>query len=964
MAKQIFNTSYKSEDGTPYRLEVWDNANPVPSLGSEVELGPQGFDLQWEGEEGDPSPAFLPSSMTLTMYMNPTQRSEFSNAVWGDKEYNGIVRLYRTDDLDNEKLLWAGAILPESVTEVIEDGYVQVSMKATDGLTLLKEINFVDDALARYDGEKTAVEWIYECLKKVPTHPYLFTSLATQRFIEERMIMRPVTDAQPTFPDSDAVLDTMFVHANSLYSVRVEEAREREGFEQRKAPKNTQFVSTYEVLYNIIASMGATLCLGEGTWQLFDRERIINLADDAAVGYFSWFNDGGWFHTVLTNETALDFDALDKNLRLGATRSAQYPIAAAVQKHSGAGSDLIWRSGDGWIWTTSQFEGRRPTVTQYTGASSGSYNNSHLWIGRRGEANADDGEGRTVFFRGDVGAGASAHTQQVGSLDGDMLNNPADGVVNGIQLATGDDDGRFSFAVGGNVTFRGSGPTVNSNLPVGTTGLYRQYLEVSDGTNSFRFRRRMRTYPYFATGGHVAMAINNSGSANKYVPRYYETGFWVRDDDARYETAYLDIMLGCDESVLDTGETDVIAASSFPNTVFYSPPRTRVSADTDFELVRNDDDKRQHFDWSFRAQIIAPTVAEGATPASEFTSIKVWNPRYIEVQAASKYAAARNSSGTAIDVPLTEALDDADIDSQLAEAIVAVSGGAAYRSATDSGLTGKPAEGSWNATEKFELSGMHIYMGDGTEEWDVDYYANMNTPIGSEFMPLNTTALGATYVNSGNRTFGRWKAEHPLNPSVREDNLKFMRYDDGVSVFTSMGQMVAQNALEVRGEIRQIVNGTVITNGAEPGVDFLVPYRAFKTSKYGAGVLEKFVPMRVSMTGEGWQELSAILCGTWTPKPSTTEDHAVGFTGGIEPNSGTGPHEPGGVTSLAWNKVTAVEDVTEHFDASGMTGSIPITEIQDKIDKVQTTNPITDDDLGGGGSGLFGDIFPIFIKRF
>ena len=937
-------------------MELWDNDSIPAGTPEKIELDSEGFRIQWEGDEGDPSLSMLSSSCNFTMHMTPAQRADFIAAAWGDAEYNVMVRLYRTNDLDNESLFWAGVVLPETVKERIEDGYVQIDVNAVDGLSLLKEINFVDDSLNRYSGEKDAIEWIYECLKKVPTHNYMFSNLALDMFLEERMIMRPITDAYPAFANTDAVLDTLQMHSNSLYQIRVEEARERKGFEQRKAPKNSAFFSTYEVLHNIVASLGATLCLGDGRWQLFDRERVINLADNSTNSYFSWYLDGTWQHTPITYQSEIDFDADGKNLLVGATRTALYPIAAAMQSHKGAGSDLIWRAGDGWIQSRPGGGSRRPQITQYTGASSLGFNNVHLWRAIRG-VNSPDEAGRTVVM---VGAGPPPYTlQKVGSLDGDMLNNPADGLVEGLLLPIGDNGGEITVNFGGNATFRGSGSTVNENLPLGTTGLYRQYLEVSDGTNSFRFRRRMRTYPYNTSGTPFSVDIASSGSANNYVPRFYEEGFWVRDDDDRYPTAYLDVMIGCDPTVLDSGTSDLFLQSDFTQTSFYTPPRLKASPDTDNVLIQALDDDRTHFQWRFSANIAMPTVLEGAS--AELTSMKIWNPRYVEIQAASDYAAWRDSSGTPIDVQLTEALDNAEIDSQLAAA-VNTSGGGGYRTATESGLNANPAEGYWNLTEVIELSGIDIFVGDGTAEWDIDNYANMDSPSGSEFMQLESTALGATYVNSGNRTFGRWLATHPLGGG-QEDNLQFVRYNDPSTTFSSMGRLVADNALQVRGDIRQIINGTVICNGADYGKEVLTPWRAFTTSKFGGGSEEWYVPMRVSFTGEGRQQLTAIKSSTWTAKPTTNSDHESGFSGDVGVNTGTGPHSPGGLTVRAFNKTLEIEDITEHFDATGMTGSIPITEIQDKINKVQTTNPITDSDLGGGGNTAGSDLLQIFLER-
>ena len=261
MAKLLTNTSYKSVDGTAYRIEMYDNNSSPASTDSEVELSSEGFTIQWEGDTESPSPSFLPSAMNITMFLNETQHSHFTAAVYDEAEYNVVVKLFRTDENDNEFLEWAGLVLPESFTEVIEDGYTQCSMKAVDGLASLKNVNFLDDGGSMYTGNKTAVEWLYECLKRIPTYNYMFTNLALEGFITEYMLIRPNTIPHPVWANSVGVLGSFEINARSLYRQEILEARERKDYELIKAPPQSSIVPVYEVLHNILASMGATLCL-------------------------------------------------------------------------------------------------------------------------------------------------------------------------------------------------------------------------------------------------------------------------------------------------------------------------------------------------------------------------------------------------------------------------------------------------------------------------------------------------------------------------------------------------------------------------------------------------------------------------------------------------------------------------------------------------------------------------------
>jgi len=944
MAKRITNTSYKAQDGTSWRMELWDDTALPIGTSFELELAESGFSLSWEGDRDAPSPALLPSSLSFTCYPKGiVQANAITNVVYGDDEYAMVVKLYRTDDLDNEHLEWTGVVLPDSFSEVIEDGYVEMSMRAVDGLAMLKTVDFVDDSLNRYSGDGTAIYWLHQCLKKVPTYNYTFSNLALDMFLDERMIVRPNTAAYATWPDTASVLDNYVLDANCLYSDSISASREKKDYETIRPQRELRFQSTYEVLHSIVSSFGATLTFGKGRWHLFDRERVINLADDAAANYFSWYYDTEWLSTPQTLEDAQDFDGDGKHLLRGATRSGLQAVYAAHKQFTNGGSDLIWRSGVGY----DDRELRR--ALNYVPVPIMTFDNT---------VNLQALDTRYAPF---VGFDGNAyHTQEVENL-AVYSNMPDDGVISGISLSNADDGGEFTLHTSGFATFGDEA----SNLAFGTTGLYRQIVEVSDGTYTFRLRRRMRTAPYDTSGTEQYVGIDLGAGVNwGYTPRYYEEGFWVRDDDARYETAWFELMIGNDPDILEDGTTEQFLEEWFTgSTKHHTPPLLKTAGDPvggAEELIPDDD--RGHFVWRFKETIPMPSVADGATASTEYTTMKVWNPQYLEIAGRTLYAASRTSGGVAQDVKLTVALDQAQFELDTGNY------NTGYASATTQGF-----QGIWETasrlTKKFQLSGLEIFTGDGTIEYDIDTFSTLATAKGSEVLQLPSTALGATFTNSGNRAFNRWRAFHTNDAfDTLEDNLIFSPFNESGQTMNSMGAYAVNRAMQVRGGARAILSGTSISNGAAYGAEMLRPYIPFKTAQFSSGAgVEYFTPMRTTFTGEGRQQFEAISSGGYIYKPISGSDYTTAFDGPSAGGGGgtVGPQTDGGKDKYVISKVNTNTAVTEHIDASGMTGTILITEIQDKIDKVQTTNPITDDDLGGGGATTkFGDLFPIFIKRF
>lgn len=929
MARRLINTTYKNSAGDEFTLELWDMESVSADLDHIVELDAKGFSIKWDSQSGDYKP-LVGSKCSWTMFLNEAQRSAIMPKLYSDTSEFNLCVLIRKGSAP----WWAGMVHAEETSEVIEDGYITVTMGASDGLGMLDAIDFKDGSGNKFTGQNSLSYYIHETLKKLP-HYDLWCGTA-QVFMREFPLHKPVVQSGSflfALAASDSnyygVLDYIQLKAGTFYNQPTEvNARIGTKFLSIAKLNEEGFVSSKEMLTSMMASLGAQMCFAEGSWNVWDwaKTRVDNstLSEDTAIYSVT---SGGLLETSVTSINRGKFlknayspegssayeSASDNKFRRGAVRRGIFPYRAASQDFNNAGSDEIHAEGIGY----NQFGS---PLLRLNADSGNEYN----------PATASNGADFPDFS----GSPLSAANGGI-YMHGDFS-------ASDLAIASGTVDGRIRIHMSGDARHNGSDGSQQVNT-------LRMRVQATDGATTWRLSRPVRTLKYTSTSTSGApvlagVTVNGTGGGT-YYPKYWQGAYeWIQSTDGRYADAYLEIPLGLSSQIIEGGTAVRFLQTDYPNIEFYAPAGTKLDS-ADNILTTTNEESYNWYVWRHNVTYNTPNTA------STISDISVSDLHLSAFSRGGGPNLLYDINGTLLPI----GTDDY--------------GGDTYRTnknASDTtGFGDRPV-----SLDYLQISGITVHNGDGTNSYDSTSVFQPDTPKGYEIKNLPSTMVGGTFVNTGYNVYGRYQVASFVTPAVTDDNVKVLQSYDNSVADVSFGLAVCRGFMQYRHRNREAVNCSLIAQYGGTNT-ILYPYSRLITHQL-AGTTEEFAVDSVSYTLlDSEQQLELAKC------PSSAEANIAGTTG-VNDSSNVGGRGPTGQGNGGSNpnpnddhgvvlqgKTTAIEDITEHFDAAGMTGQVSITEIQEKINKVQTTNPITDADLGGGGgTGVFGDIFPIFIKRF
>lgn len=896
MARRLVNTTIKNQRDT-FTFELFDMSSASVDLDYIVEFDEPGFEIRWRGNEDD-SP-IISSTMSWTMFLNETQRGAIMPVVFSENEFDMCVRVKKGNNV-----FWCGIVHAERASEVIGDGTIAVSLQASDGLGMLSNISWKQDNGDRYSGQMKVRDALWGALGKLP-HTSLIAGTGGA-VLMEHALNRPLTQNgselfshATTGGDSLGVMDYMKLNPSTFYYSTEEEERtvrgQKWGAVKRFNPD--QLTDSNLVVKDIMSSLGASICFAEGVWHVFDKTFSFMADENDVYHAHEWYvtasNELDTLPGLVSssyNPNRYDKGALgyagqtQYNSRprydflRGIARKAVHAVRGVTQKHTRAGSDLIYANGIGY----------HDSKTRPTWESGQGFDKPLLRLtrwNRLAAANEDEVTYTGFFMDGDDL-----------SYDGLFNTRNRERQVNELSIPNGANEGGIRIHLSGNVAYTHKEIYGNQNT-WGNLMIYKQRFEVYDGTNWYRLSRPVRTQRYDTFGNDTQVNIQGSGGGT-YTPKYWDDAEWIIDTDPNYTYAWLDIPLGIDNSIIEEGTLTKFLQTDFTTTDFYTPPLTKLASNSDNILDKDND--RNRYVW--RHDFVYETPYASGT----ITAIKVHQPVLEEWSGEHGPNANRNSSGTALDI-------GTDVGSPV------------YRTrstATSTDGTGnKP-----NGVEFFQLSGLEVMHGDGTNEFDQFSTAFPTTPQGKQILNLNGTRLGASFVNSGASTHGRYTASDFISPSTYEDNLKFQSPLGG-DIEENLSALVCRNMLDVRGKVRQSVNGSAQLSYETSSFDQTIyPFSRLVTDQLDT-TTRIIVPTDVSYTLTGGVQR---IAGFFRNASALAN---VGSTTEVEDDSTRGPGP-----------------------AVGRIEKPSGTDLSDFLHDEATT--------GTGGDGQFGDIFPMFIKRY
>lgn len=899
MAKRMVQTDFAASDGGTFTFELWDTASVSADNDYKIHLDAEGFSVDWKGSGGSYAP-IISSTLKATMFLNEEQRGVIMPAIYDEDEFRVAVKI-----LKDNNLWWVGIVHAEQCSEQIQDCIIAVEIGASDGLAMLENIDFKTDAGDRYTGFTSAQQVIWNCLKKIPCHSLWGTQLHAVAMYEWPL-MKPVTATTTTFSYTGSdftdrgVLDYLQIAPRTFYDTAPKERIKLYGndFINKYKYSPDAFEPCKRVIEDILTSLGASICFANGSFHIWDYAgKIADTSSGLVNGvYYTVKADGDLEAVASSLNREVTVEKGMSEFKKGMTRKGVYAYRAASQTHINAGSDLIYTNGIPF------------NISRLAQIENGSNNEFSPYV-----------HGPTMDFP-DPSTGTYAG--YFGYFDGDVQD-----------LALSPLDGEVRIKFGGSAEYM---KDTGAN-----TSIARCRVEAYNGTNWYRLSRPIRTLYYTSSstsGTPVTYQMSIDGGSPYYAPRYWSGAYeWIIDSDSKYGDAWLEVPMGSDSDVLESGTSLHVGQTDFPELNFFAPPCTKLSGDTDNTLEYTNENERAYFEWRhdvvYELDGIAGTVERMKINGFQQVQSDVWW-RHNELY---------------------------DIDGNLLDIGTHYFSGTAneYRTAEYAGDTNASGTGPLGL-DVFRLNGVQLWIGDGDMEYDATYSFTPATPKGYEIAEMPNTRLGASFSHSGQARHSRYVTYVHDDLTTLQDRIKFISSFD-TNEEDTMGQMACWQYMQARGCVRQQVSGSLFQVCGRTNSSIVYPYNRLITSKLNQGVEETFSVDSCGFTlSEATQKLELTKV--------TNASYITGTTA-EDTDYNKGPSRPkrpsaGNMTLDRYisRKVADNTAVTDAFDLTGWSGQVSVLDIDTAVNKVQTTSPITDADLGGGGSGS--DLITILLQRF
>lgn len=264
MAKRFYST-YLSTKGVTYNVEIWDTS--FAGTATTFDIAEGGFQLRMSGEGDEILNHISPTDVQFDFML--ANATDFALVTDLSTAAEGRFTIKISKGAVSPTPFWYGQIVPD-VGSYAEENYPQrFTIRATDGIGLLKTIDFKDTSAA-YAGKERALFMIKNALKKLPYVSVHFGSgdnfIATVLDVWEETMDNGGTDPCALF---QTYLD---------YSVW-----------QTYDKGEEQYTSCYDVIQNILVPFGARLTQRNG---IFWIEQIFYRSETTVI-VRTYTRDGG-----------------------------------------------------------------------------------------------------------------------------------------------------------------------------------------------------------------------------------------------------------------------------------------------------------------------------------------------------------------------------------------------------------------------------------------------------------------------------------------------------------------------------------------------------------------------------------------------------------------------------------------------------------------------------------------------
>ena len=169
-----FHSSFDSYNGWSYVVEIYQENFSGNS--TEFIIGAGGPKIEYETDSDDRYSTILASTLKLPMIIDKSWMIDWVESLRFDlAEQQVYIHLYRGSTSSGRKPIWSGFVLMD-LSKTIGDQLIpyEVIITATDGIALLKNIDFVQDGATppydgpdRFAGKKRFTALIYHAIKQI-----------------------------------------------------------------------------------------------------------------------------------------------------------------------------------------------------------------------------------------------------------------------------------------------------------------------------------------------------------------------------------------------------------------------------------------------------------------------------------------------------------------------------------------------------------------------------------------------------------------------------------------------------------------------------------------------------------------------------------------------------------------------------------------------------------------------------
>ena len=155
MAGIRFQTTVFSYNSWSYFIQIWDR-NYTGSTITEITLGQGGPQINWDSDNDDRFSTIMSSSCEIPIMVEGTLLENWLKNVRDSYEEKDVyVHIYRNTQATASSLIWSGFLLMDLNSTVDEFFPYEFRLTFTDGLSLLKEVDFVETAATKpYDSSE------------------------------------------------------------------------------------------------------------------------------------------------------------------------------------------------------------------------------------------------------------------------------------------------------------------------------------------------------------------------------------------------------------------------------------------------------------------------------------------------------------------------------------------------------------------------------------------------------------------------------------------------------------------------------------------------------------------------------------------------------------------------------------------------------------------------------------------